>query len=80
MDSVTISEFKATCLAKLDDVKRTGRPLNITRRGELIAQVIPPPPPAKPESWLGCFAETVELRGDLAGPVVGEAEWRVPCS
>ena len=77
MDSVSISEFKATCLAKLDYVKRTGRPLNITRRGELIAQVIPPPPPDKPASWLGCFAATVKIHGDLTGPVLAEEEWKV---
>src|SRR5438132_8884485 len=52
-DEVTISKFKATCLALLAKVKRTGRPILVTRKGEPIAQIIPPPPPKRPESWLG---------------------------
>ena len=52
---VTISKFKASCLALLDKVKRTGQPILVTRRGEPIAQVIPPPATEMPESWLGMF-------------------------
>lgn len=77
MDTVAISEFKVKCLALLEQVKRTGKPLNITRRGELIAQVIPPPPPPKPVSWLGCMESTVDITGDIVSPAVGEDEWQV---
>ena len=42
---VTISKFKATCLAVLDKVKRTGKPILVTRRGEAIATITPPPEP-----------------------------------
>ena len=41
--TVSISEFKAKCLALVDMVKKTGQPLLITKRGEPIAQVVPPP-------------------------------------
>ena len=53
MEQVPISKFKATCLSLLDKVKRTGQPILITRKGDPIAQVIPPVPPTPPESWLG---------------------------
>ena len=77
MDTVAISEFKAKCLVLLEQVKKTGKPLNITRRGELIAQVIPPPLSPKPASWLGCMESTMEIKGDIIGPVVSEHEWQV---
>jgi len=43
-----VSKFKATCLARLERVRRTGRPLLITKRGVPIAQVVPPPPAEAP--------------------------------
>ena len=42
-EEITISRFKATCLAVLAKVKRTGKPILVTRKGEPIAQVMPPP-------------------------------------
>lgn len=74
-DEVTISKFKATCLAILARVKRTGRPILVTRKGEPIAQIVPPPPPKKPASWLGSFSNTGKITGDIVSPVVPESEW-----
>ena len=36
---ISISQFKATCLAVLDKVKRTGMPVLVTRRGVPIARI-----------------------------------------
>src|SRR3989442_3518699 len=74
-DEVTISKFKATCLALLAKVKRTGRPILVTRKGEPIAQIIPPPPPKRPESWLGSLSKTGKIIGDIVSPAVPEHEW-----
>lgn len=75
IQTISISEFKATCLAVLDRVKRTGRPVLVTRRGEPIAQVIPPLPLERPKSWLGCMAGSVQVPGDIVSPVADENEW-----
>jgi prevent-host-death family protein len=72
MQEISISEFKATCLAVIDRVKRTGKPVLVTRRGEPMAQVVPPP---RPRSWLGCMAGTVGRIGDVVAPVAGDEEW-----
>ncbi len=77
METVNISKFKATCLALLDKVKRTGQPLLIVRKGEPIAQVIPPPPPKRPKSWLGSFQSTGKIIGDIISPVLDERDWEV---
>ena len=74
-EEVTISKFKATCLALLAKVKRTGKPILVTRKGEPIAQIIPPPPPTRPVSWLGSLSTTGKITGDIVSPAVPESEW-----
>ncbi|MBZ5500062.1 MAG: type II toxin-antitoxin system Phd/YefM family antitoxin [Acidobacteriia bacterium] len=75
VQTISISEFKATCLAVLDRVKRTGCPVLVTRRGEPIAQVVPPSPLPRAASWLGCMAGTAKITGDIVSPAVDEIEW-----
>ena len=75
MDSMSISKFKATCLARLDKVKRTGRPLLITRRGVAIAEVIPPSPPKASSGWLGSLRSTGRIVGDIVAPVAAAEDW-----
>ena len=74
---VSISKFKATCLALLDKVRRTGKPLLVTRRGEPIALITPPPEPEKPSSWLGSFKASGKIIGDIISPALDESEWEV---
>lgn len=74
---VPVSKFKATCLSLLAEVKRTGKPLLVTRRGEPLAQIIPPPPPERPESWLGSFSKTGKFVGDTVAPALGENDWEI---
>jgi len=74
MESVPVSKFKATCLARLERVRQTGRPLLITKRGVPIAQVLPPPPPESPQSGFGVMARTVVEHGDIIEPL-DESEW-----
>src|SRR3989441_11515003 len=62
-------------LALLAKVKRTGRPILVPRKGEPIAQIIPPPPPKRPESWLGSLSKTGKIIGDIVSPAVPEHEW-----
>jgi prevent-host-death family protein len=74
-NTVTISKFKATCLALLEEVRRTGRPLLVTRRGEPIAEVIPPPTPPHAAGWLGSAASTGRILGDIIEPAASRSEW-----
>jgi len=74
-DEVPISKFKATCFALLRKVKRTGRPILVTRKGEPIAQIIPPPRSRGRKSWLGSLRTTGRITGDIVSPAVPEGEW-----
>ena len=77
MESVAISQFKATCLATLERVRRTGQPVLVTRRGEPIACVVPPEPPAPAASWLGSLSDSGRILGDLVEPAGAAADWEV---
>ncbi len=43
--SISASRFKAQCLALLDEVAATGRPLVVTKHGKPLARVVPFDPP-----------------------------------
>ena len=74
---VTISKFKDKCLALLNNVKNIGRSILVTRRGEPVALITPPPKPQKPESWLGMFQSEGKIVGDIISPIVNENQWEV---
>jgi antitoxin (DNA-binding transcriptional repressor) of toxin-antitoxin stability system len=73
MDTMPISKFKATCLAALERVRKTGRPLRVTRFGKAIADISPPQIDRDGPSWLGSCAGTATIVGDLIEPV--PADW-----
>jgi prevent-host-death family protein len=69
VDTLPISRFKATCLAALERVHRTGRPLLVTKRGVPIAQVIPAPPPEVHGQTFGAMRGTVAELDDVVAPL-----------
>ncbi|MEE8124256.1 MAG: type II toxin-antitoxin system Phd/YefM family antitoxin [Nitrospirales bacterium] len=75
MERVPISKFKATCLALLDKVKRTGQPILVTRKGDPIAQVNPPTPSPLPQSWLGSMQGTGQILGDVMSSPTKPTDW-----
>ncbi len=73
--TIAISEFKATCLAVLEQVRRTGSPIIVTRRGKPIAEVIPPSLASAGDGWLGAMRGTATIAGDLMAPAGNADEW-----
>ncbi len=45
MPTMSAAEFKAKCLAVLDEVNRTREPVTVTKRGRPVARVVPIPAP-----------------------------------
>ena len=68
METMAISKFKATCLATLERVHRTGRPLRVTRFGKPVADIVPPSPERPKPKWMGSLRGTLEIRGDIRAP------------
>lgn len=70
IETISVSRFKATCLAVLQRVKRTGKPVLITRFGEPVAELVPPSPQASKSDWLGSMEGRAQLLGDVVGPAL----------
>ena len=72
---MAISRFKATCLAVLEEVRKTGTPVLITRFGKPVAEIVPPSPPARPDDWLGSMSSKGRIVGDIVSPATDEDDW-----
>jgi prevent-host-death family protein len=77
MKEVAISEFKAKCLAILDHVQKTKRPIRITRFGKPVAEVIPPTVESGAGDWIGSMRDTMKIVGDIVSPADDERDWEV---
>ena len=75
MDEIAISKFKATCLSVMERVRKTGRPVLVTRFGEPVAEIVPPSPPERPKTWLGAMSGTGRVAGDLVSPAGEDRDW-----
>ena len=75
MEEIAISKFKATCLAVLDRVSKTRRPVLVTRFGKPVAEVVPARASQNSGPWLGSMKGTARIVGDIVGPVVDPEEW-----
>jgi prevent-host-death family protein len=75
MEKMAISKFKAKCLGVLERVRRTRKPVLVTRFGEPVAEVIPPPPAPRPKRWLGILAHEGRITGDIVAPASDERDW-----
>jgi len=80
MEEIAISKFKATCLAVMEQVRRTRQPVLVTRFGEAVAEIVPPSPPPRPAGWLGCMADTAEITGDIVSPAGNADDWEALAS
>ena len=67
---IAASEFKAKCLALLDEVAETGMPLIITKRGKPLVKLVPYSA-VKPPNLLGSVH--YEREADLLAPA--DASW-----
>jgi antitoxin (DNA-binding transcriptional repressor) of toxin-antitoxin stability system len=75
MESMPISKFKATCLATLERVRRTGRPLRVTRFGKPVADIVPPAADRARPGWLGGMRDTARITGDITVPSSTLVTW-----
>jgi len=75
MEKIAISKFKATCLAVLEKVRKTGEPVMVTRFGHPVAQISAPGGGLKPVRKLGTHVGMGEILGDIVGPIGDEPDW-----
>ena len=75
MKEIAISEFKAKCLGILEEVRKTRKPIRVTRFGKPVAEVIPPSPVEVKKRRLGTMVGTGKILGDIVGPTGSWDDW-----
>jgi antitoxin (DNA-binding transcriptional repressor) of toxin-antitoxin stability system len=75
MEKIAISKFKATCLAVLEQVRKTGQPVLVTRFGQAVAEISAPGTARKAERKFGTLIGSGEILGDIVGPIGDESDW-----
>jgi len=68
---VKASEFKAKCLAMIDEVASSGTTLVITKNGKPLAE-LGPHRPKRPELF-GIWKGKIKIKGDIISPI--DVEW-----
>jgi len=70
-EHISASQFKATCLERMDDIARTGRDVVVTKRGRPVVRVSAATQYA--ESPWGFLRGTIVRQGDIVS--ANEAQW-----
>lgn len=77
MEEIAISKFKATCLAVLEQVRKTGKPVRVTRFGRAVAEIVPASEPQGQKRFLGTMRGTMKILGDIVSPASDPEDWEV---
>jgi prevent-host-death family protein len=67
MKRIAAGEFKARCLALMEDVRTTREPLIITKRGKPIAKLVPAEEPK--DDFIGRLEGVIRIVGDIESPI-----------
>lgn len=67
MKKVAAGEFKARCLALMEDVRSTREPLVITKRGKPVAKLVPAEE-AK-DDFFDRLKGVIQIVGDIESPI-----------
>ena len=73
MKQMPAGEFKARCLAVMDQVLQSGEPVVITKHGKPVAKLVPAQNHA--DDIFGYMAGKVKVVGDIVGPVTPLEDW-----
>ena len=77
MKEIAVSEFKAKCLGLIEEVRKTRKPIRLTKFGEPVAELIPASPEKTSGRRLGTgsMAGTMKIVGDIVGPTGSLDDW-----
>jgi len=69
--TIKASEFKAKCLALMDEVAHTGNAVVITKKGKPVAELVPHR--SRKRNALGILKNRLIIKGDIISPI--DVEW-----
>ena len=73
MREMPAGEFKAQCLAVMDQVRQTGEPVLITKHGKPVAKLVRAP--SAPEDIFGYMAGKVKIVAAIVGAITPVEDW-----
>jgi prevent-host-death family protein len=74
MSEMGAADFKAHCLQVMENVRRTRRPVTITKRGVPVVKLVPADPPRK--LVLGALAGKLTSVGDIDSSPLSDRAWK----
>jgi prevent-host-death family protein len=73
MKQIPAGEFKAQCLAIMDQVLQSGEPVVVTKHGKPVVKLVPAENRA--DDIFDYMAGKVKIVGDIVGPVTPPEDW-----
>jgi prevent-host-death family protein len=73
MKQIPAGEFKARCLAVMDEVQATGEAVVVTKHGKPVVKLVPAK--VKDDSIFGYMAGKATIVGDIVSPVTPVEDW-----
>jgi prevent-host-death family protein len=77
MRTIPAGEFKAKCLALMDEVEASGEPIVVTKRGKPVVRVTPAQPTSETEMrpLFGAMRGKALIVGDIVSSPYTDEEW-----
>jgi prevent-host-death family protein len=73
MKQIPAGEFKARCLAIMDQVSKSGAPVVVTKHGKPVVKLVPAENQA--DDIFNYMAGKVKIVGDIVGPITPLDDW-----
>ena len=73
MKQIPAGEFKAQCLAIMDQVLHSGEPVVITKHGKPVVKLVPAE--NRVDDIFDYMAGKVKIVGDIVGPITPPEDW-----
>ena len=74
MKKYAAGDFKARCLAVMEEVRSTREPVLITKRGRPVAKLVPPD--SSTDDFIGRLEGVVKVAGDIESPLESPDAWK----
>ena len=73
MKQIPAGEFKAQCLAIMDQVLQSGEPVVVTKHGKPVVKLVPAE--KQEDDIFGYMAGRAKIVGDIVGPITPLEDW-----
>ena len=77
MEEIAVSEFKAKCLALLERVSKTHKPIRVMKHGKPLAEIVPATKVQSRAEWIASMQGSGETLGDIISPASDPDDWEV---